>query len=93
MERRVANPSPNMAGLARRTAVGWVEEEVNRWVRCRIKNELWTPGPIPQFPTIIRKNELMRRIGLSHVRIWQLEKENKFPRRVRLTGEAGDATG
>lgn len=37
---------------------------------------------------IIRKRELMARVGLSSTTIWRLEKSGKFPRRVKLGGAA-----
>ncbi len=33
---------------------------------------------------IIRKSELLDRVGLSAMEIWRREKAGKFPRRVRL---------
>jgi predicted DNA-binding transcriptional regulator AlpA len=69
--------------------VGWCEEHVNDWIVARIKGQPWVPGPLPKFPTVIRKRELVRRVGLSHVRIWQLEREGKFPRRFPLTDRPG----
>jgi predicted DNA-binding transcriptional regulator AlpA len=86
----MTNPSPNTSGIGRaRTgrAVGWIEEDINDWIHARIKGQSWVQGPMPRRPTFIRKNEVLRRIGLSHVRIWQLEKEGKFPKRIVLTGE------
>jgi predicted DNA-binding transcriptional regulator AlpA len=90
----MANHSPDISGISSpRTAVGWIEEAVNDWIHARIKGQSWVPGPAPRWPTIIRRQELLRRVGLSYVRIWQLEKEGKFPKRVRLTdrAEAQDA--
>jgi predicted DNA-binding transcriptional regulator AlpA len=86
----LANPSPDFSGF-HGPAVGWVEEAVNEWIIARIKGQPWTPGPMPRWPTIIRKQELLRRVGLSHVRIWQMERDGKFPKRVRLTDRATEA--
>ena len=33
---------------------------------------------------ILRKSEVARRVGLSPVTIWRLEKEGNFPSRVQL---------
>jgi prophage regulatory protein len=33
---------------------------------------------------ILRKKEVSKRVGLSPVTIWRLEKEGKFPNRVQL---------
>lgn len=37
---------------------------------------------------IIRKPELMSRIGLSDASIWRMEKAGKFPKRIRLGGQS-----
>jgi predicted DNA-binding transcriptional regulator AlpA len=85
----LANASPNKNGIGHgRVPVGWIEQHVNEWIISRIKGKPWIQGPMPQYPSIIRKAELLSRIGLSHVRIWQLEREGKFPKRVRLTDRA-----
>ena len=86
-------PVQNMSGLASgngRRSVGWCEEEVNAWIVAKIKGQIWVPGPLPKFPTIIRKAEVVRRVGLSHVRIWQLERESWFPRRFPLTDRVAE---
>jgi prophage regulatory protein len=37
---------------------------------------------------IIRKPELMSRIGLSDASIWRMERAGKFPKRVRLGSQS-----
>jgi len=37
---------------------------------------------------IIRKPELFSRVGLSDATIWRMEKDGKFPRRVKLGGKS-----
>ena len=37
---------------------------------------------------IIRKPELISKIGLSDATIWRMERDNKFPRRLRLGGNS-----
>lgn len=37
---------------------------------------------------VIRKEELMSRIGLSDSTIWRLEKAGRFPRRIQLGGNS-----
>jgi len=37
---------------------------------------------------ILRKPELLGRIGLSDVTIWRWEKEGKFPKRLQLGGNS-----
>lgn len=34
---------------------------------------------------IIRRNELLDRIGLSNVQIWRMERAGKFPARILLS--------
>jgi predicted DNA-binding transcriptional regulator AlpA len=72
-------------------AVAWVEEDVDDWIKCKIRGVPWSPGGIPEHPTLIRKAEVCRRVGLSHVTIWQMERQGRFPARVPLMGAAADA--
>lgn len=37
---------------------------------------------------ILRKPEAQQKVGLSHSTIWRLEREGKFPKRLRLGGGA-----
>jgi prophage regulatory protein len=37
---------------------------------------------------ILRKPELQSMIGLSDASIWRLEKQNRFPKRIRLGGQS-----
>jgi len=37
---------------------------------------------------ILRKPEIMTRIGLSDATIWRLERRGAFPRRIRLGGNS-----
>jgi len=41
-----------------------------------------------QVSRIIRKPELIGIVGLSDVTIWRLEKEGKFPKRIKLGGNS-----
>ena len=34
---------------------------------------------------VIRRNELLERIGLSNVQIWRMERAGKFPSRILLS--------
>jgi predicted DNA-binding transcriptional regulator AlpA len=71
--------------------VGWVEQHVDHWIHTRIRGEEWVPPEIPEHPVMIRKEELLRRVGLSYPTIWQLERDGQFPRRVTLTPLAREA--
>jgi predicted DNA-binding transcriptional regulator AlpA len=68
-------------------AVGYVEQAVDDWIKSRIRGVPWTPGPIPEHPRLIRKNEMLRRVGLSYPTVWELEKRGKFPTRIRLAAD------
>ncbi len=37
---------------------------------------------------VIRKPELIAKIGLSDASIWRRERQGKFPRRIKLGGQA-----
>jgi hypothetical protein len=64
----------------------WIEQHVDGWILARIKGEEWVPEPVPPQPVLIKRKEVERRTGFSHVHIWRLEKIGKFPRRVRNFG-------
>ncbi len=40
---------------------------------------------------ILRKNEVMKRVGYSGEHLWRLEKQGNFPRRIEL--QPGGAVG
>ena len=42
----------------------------------------------PPTNRIIRKPELLARVPLSDTTIWRMEKDGKFPRRIRLGGNS-----
>lgn len=67
-----------------KTAAGYVESEVSRWIHARIKGEQWMPEPAPEHPRIIRLKEAQVRTGLSNFVLWTLEKQGRFPRRFHL---------
>ena len=73
------------------SAVGFLEHEVDAWVRSRIRaggGPAMPPLPVPDHPTIISVREVCRRVGYSRIHVWRLERQNRFPRRVRLAGDA-----
>ena len=41
-----------------------------------------------QRPRIMRKPEILNMIGLSDPTIWRMEKDGKFPKRIRLGGNS-----
>jgi prophage regulatory protein len=57
-------------------------------------NKLQTPfllGDMTMGKTkerVVRKPELLAMIGLSDPTIWRMEKDGKFPRRIRLGGNS-----
>lgn len=78
--------------------IGWLEHEIDQWVRERIRaatgRPALPPAP-PPHPRIIREKEVQARTSLSRVHRWRLEQMEppRFPRRIYLDGapEAGDA--
>jgi predicted DNA-binding transcriptional regulator AlpA len=68
--------------------VGFLEHEVENWIRKRVRVSTGEPAgePIPPPPhlTIIPPKEAARRVGFTRVHLWRLEKQGKFPSRVRL---------
>jgi CP4-57 regulatory protein AlpA len=71
------------------TAVLYIEQQIDDWIRCQIRGESWQPVE-PTQPTFIRKKEVLRRVGLSYFTIWNLERQGRFPKRYRI-GEVADA--
>jgi predicted DNA-binding transcriptional regulator AlpA len=91
----MANPKPNIGALHAHgpSLVGYVEQEIDRYIHCLVKGVPYTPGPLPDKPVLIRKKEAMRRVGLSYPTMWLKEKKGIFPKRVHLSGAADAAAG
>jgi hypothetical protein len=83
----VRNPNPDTRGLraAGTTPVFYVEQQFDHWTHCKIRGQDFTPLPIPEHPVFISKREVLRRTGLSYVTILNMEKQGRFPPRVRPT--------
>jgi predicted DNA-binding transcriptional regulator AlpA len=68
--------------------IGWLEHEVDEWVRSRTRaatgSRVLPPQPPPAHPVILRDREVEQRTGLNRVQRWRLEQKGKFPRRVHL---------
>ena len=74
--------------------VFYCEQHIDEWTRAQIKGVPWNPNPVsPEQPNFIPKREMLRRVGLSFVTVWKMEKEGRFPKRYRLTSkmEVADA--
>jgi predicted DNA-binding transcriptional regulator AlpA len=74
--------------------VGYIEHEVENFIRSRLRaagGAAGAPMPPPVHMRIISVKETERRVGFSRVHLWRLEKSGRFPSRVRLNDEAGDA--
>jgi predicted DNA-binding transcriptional regulator AlpA len=71
---------------------GWIEGQVAQWIKDRIRGGAsMAPTLADTEPTrLIRWAEVHKRTGLSRTAVWRLERDGKFPRRVRLMGEAAD---
>lgn len=81
--------NPNAKPPTSCAAVLWVEQEVDAWIKAKIRGVDWQPAEHDQ-PNLIRKREVLRRAGFSHFTIWNLERQGKFPCRLRI-GEVADA--
>jgi predicted DNA-binding transcriptional regulator AlpA len=72
--------------------VGFLEHEIANWIRARVRADtgepVGTPLPEPENLRIISVNETASRVGFSRVQIWRLEKQGRFPRRVRVLDAA-----
>jgi predicted DNA-binding transcriptional regulator AlpA len=62
----------------------WVEQDIDHWIRCRIKGVPWFPAETPEHPVLIKRAEVVRRIGLSYMAIFNMIKAGKFPRAIKL---------
>jgi predicted DNA-binding transcriptional regulator AlpA len=73
--------------------VGFLEHEVENWIRRRVRvtsaDQVAAPVPVPEHLRIIPVKEAERRTGFSRVHLWRLEKQGKFPSRVRLIEATG----
>jgi predicted DNA-binding transcriptional regulator AlpA len=77
--------NPGVYGGSR---VGFLEHEVDNWIRRRPRVStglpVAEPVPPPLHLTIIPPKEAARRTGFTRVHLWRLEKMGRFPSRVRL---------
>lgn len=82
----MAKGNPNAIAPVDFRPVAWVEAEIENWIRSRIRGLPWVPAKeICDSPRLIRRPEVLRRVGLSYPTIWALERDGKFPPRVKLT--------
>ena len=71
----------------------YLEADVDAWIRARIRGEKWFPAAEhPEPLRLIPRRETLRRVGLSGVTLWKMERAGLFPRPVRPT-ETGMWTG
>ncbi len=77
--------NPGVYGGSR---VGFLEHEVENWILQRVRvaggEPVGEPVPAPEYLRIIPVKEVERRVGFSRVHLWRLERQGKFPSRVRL---------
>jgi predicted DNA-binding transcriptional regulator AlpA len=73
--------------------VGYLEHEVENWLRERVRvasgQPVAAPMPPPEFLKIIPVKEVERRVGVSRVCLWRWERDGKFPSRIRLIDAEG----
>jgi predicted DNA-binding transcriptional regulator AlpA len=80
----MANPHPKNAHTS--SPALWIEQQVDDWIRATIKRQRWVPV-MPDKPSFVRKAEVLRRVGLSNVSLWLMEKRGEFPQRLHLEDE------
>jgi predicted DNA-binding transcriptional regulator AlpA len=82
--------NPGIYGGSR---VGFLEHEVENWIRQRVRvnsgEPVAEPVPAPECMRIIPVKEVERRVGFSRVHLWRLERAGKFPSRVKLIDAPG----
>jgi len=82
-------------GMFGGSRVGYVEAEVDRWLRERVRAASGRPiaeqAPEPTHISIITVKEVQRRTGLSRMTLWRMERDGRFPERVRLVTAPGGA--
>jgi predicted DNA-binding transcriptional regulator AlpA len=84
----MANPSPKP--ISNTTAVVYCEQQVDDWLRAKVRGEPWRLV-VPRQPTFIRRREVVRRVGLTYPTIWKMERDGTFPRPIRLNEISRDA--
>jgi len=75
--------NPNAKAPTSANVVLYIEQQVDDWTRARIAGKRWIERT-PESPTFIRRKEVLRRIGVSHMTIYSMEKAGKFPRGIKL---------
>jgi predicted DNA-binding transcriptional regulator AlpA len=88
----MSNPNPDTSGFRAwgKSPIAWEEAQIDEFIRRRIKGQSYKPIPLSDHPTLIRKPEVLRRTGLSYASVWKLERDGKFPRRVRIVPARGE---
>jgi Prophage CP4-57 regulatory protein (AlpA) len=80
--------SKHNPGIYGGSRVGYIEHEVENHLRQlrRVATgaPVAPPVPTPEHLRIITVAEAARRVGVSRVHLWRMEKAGKFPSRVRL---------
>jgi predicted DNA-binding transcriptional regulator AlpA len=79
----------NLSGVYGGSRVGYLEHEVENWLRERVRvasgQPVAAPMPPPDFLKVITVKEVERRVGVSRVCLWRWERDGRFPSRIRLT--------
>jgi predicted DNA-binding transcriptional regulator AlpA len=65
------------------SAVFYVEQQIDDWIRAQINGNPWQPVE-PAKPVLIRRREVLRRVGFSNFKRWRLESDGRFPRGHRI---------
>jgi predicted DNA-binding transcriptional regulator AlpA len=84
----MADDKQNYSGVYGGSRVGYLEHEVENWLRERVRvasgQPVAAPMPPPDFLKVITVKEVERRVGVSRVCLWRWERDGKFPSRIKL---------
>jgi predicted DNA-binding transcriptional regulator AlpA len=69
--------------------VAFFEHEISTWIRARVRANTGEPAaaplPVPDHPRLLTVREVEERVGFSRIHIWRLERDGRFPSRVRVS--------
>jgi predicted DNA-binding transcriptional regulator AlpA len=62
------------------------EDEVQRWIACQLRGEVWRPAPVAseQRRRLISRRQMLNRVPLSYPSIWRIERAGLFPQPIRI---------
>jgi predicted DNA-binding transcriptional regulator AlpA len=86
------NEGKRSRGVFGGSRVAFYEHEISNWIRGRVRANTGEPAaaplPVPDHPRLLTVREVEERVGFNRIHIWRLEREGRFPSRVRVTDNA-----